>query len=770
MKLYFFIFFSVLAISALVAQSAVAPGEGDGSTDYPFQISSLENLYWIAAPDSEVPQPNQSVRWSSHYVQTHDIDASESVDWFDGEGWVPIGNHENNFLGSYNGQGFSISGLHISRAADYQGFFGYSFNAHFTNLNLNNIIVNGSDYTGGLVGYSQNSMIENCHVSGDLSGNVNIGLLAGRAISPMYEYINNCTSSGNINGAISVGGLIGEAGGNITNSGSSASVNAIENVGGLIGKSFLTFFSIQGSYSSGTVSGQVRVGGLIGYTLMNQSIIDCYSTSNVTGETDTGGLVGFVSTSGQIQNSYTTGEVSGYTNTGGLIGRTNRSVSVIHSYSRSIVSGNTNTGGLIGLSVSAVHYCWTAGIVEGNENTGGLIGLHHSSGDPVFSSMSSSIVNGDLYTGGLIGYNNQSSVINRCFSTGEVNGETYVGGLVGYGRRILNSYSTSNVSGTTYVGGLAGFNENLSTSINYIVNSYSTGMVTGFDNTGGLVGGSLTDIITNSYWNIETSGQTDSALGEGLFTEEMVFPYSDNVYLDWDFAEIWADDSGFFINNGYPVLNWQTEVLPLAYAYNPSPEDGSTGVSLETSLQWSYSDNEDYYIPDIFMLLIWAEGSEGPPSIMNIEGGTGDFLTEELPIELDFKTQYFWQVVPVLLSGAVYTFPENCPIWTFTTMDDLSSEDYPSVFVTELSGNYPNPFNPSTSIRFSLEKPDFVDLSIYNLKGQLIKSYSNFYQTGRHSIVWDGFTKDRKFAPSGFYLFKMETSDYSSTGKMLLIK
>lgn len=80
-----------MACSCLIAQTAIAPLIGDGSEDNPYEIASLENLYWIAADNIVVQAPDREVRWSSHYIQTADIDASATNDWFAGQGWTPIG-------------------------------------------------------------------------------------------------------------------------------------------------------------------------------------------------------------------------------------------------------------------------------------------------------------------------------------------------------------------------------------------------------------------------------------------------------------------------------------------------------------------------------------------------------------------------------------------------------------------------------------------------------------------------------------------------------
>lgn len=89
-----------------------------------------------------------------------------------------------------------------------------------------------------------------------------------------------------------------------------------------------------------------------------------------------------------------------------------------------------------------------------------------------------------------------------------------------------------------------------------------------------------------------------------------------------------------------------------------------------------------------------------------------------------------------------------------------------------LKGNHPNPFNPSTTIAFSLELPQSVDLRIYNLKGQLVRALLRGAElpAGQHVIVWDGRTGNGESAASGVYFCCAQAGGYRATRKMLLSK
>jgi hypothetical protein len=88
-----------------------------------------------------------------------------------------------------------------------------------------------------------------------------------------------------------------------------------------------------------------------------------------------------------------------------------------------------------------------------------------------------------------------------------------------------------------------------------------------------------------------------------------------------------------------------------------------------------------------------------------------------------------------------------------------------------LLGNYPNPFNPETAIHFYLEKTSKVTLSIFNVKGQLIRTIlQNELETGYHSINWNGKDGKQKELPSGIYFYQIKTENFSEIKKALLIK
>ena len=115
---------------------------------------------------------------------------------------------------------------------------------------------------------------------------------------------------------------------------------------------------------------------------------------------------------------------------------------------------------------------------------------------------------------------------------------------------------------------------------------------------------------------------------------------------------------------------------------------------------------------------------------------------------------YVWFIDDVLVTGSSADGDQNAP-----------------VVATELHGNYPNPFNPETTIRYSVKTPEAVRIEIYNVKGQLVKTLVNEAKAaGNHTVVWNGRDNNNSAVSSGVYFYKMTAGKYSSTKKMIMMK
>lgn len=109
---------------------------------------------------------------------------------------------------------------------------------------------------------------------------------------------------------------------------------------------------------------------------------------------------------------------------------------------------------------------------------------------------------------------------------------------------------------------------------------------------------------------------------------------------------------------------------------------------------------------------------------------------------------------------------------TFSDITSVGNERWASVIKTfALLQNYPNPFNPSTIIEYQLPKLGNVEIRIFNIAGQLVKSFGNSSQAeGTHSVVWDGKNDVGATVASGLYIYQVAFENSLLSKKMLLIK
>ena len=277
---------------------------GSGTEGDPYQISTCQQL-----------QDMENDLFSS-YELVDDVNCSVTKSWDSGNGFSPIGDNSNEFYGSLNGNGYSISDFHIDRPArDYIGVLGYTADSGVIgNLTMNNVNVLGGSYTGSAVGLAQGNVTE-VEVSGRVSGLDNVG------------------------------GVVGYSGGLVIANFTSGEVSGNDKVGGLIGYDYGLFrpnSQVNRSYSGGRVTGDLIVGGLIGDTYGSE-VRNSFSFASVHASSSTGGgLIG--RNDGDIYDSYSTGSVTGADGIGGLIGSNLNDV--FRSYSSSYVSSGAGVGGL----------------------------------------------------------------------------------------------------------------------------------------------------------------------------------------------------------------------------------------------------------------------------------------------------------------------------------------------------------------------------------------------------------------------------------------
>ena len=90
---------------------------------------------------------------------------------------------------------------------------------------------------------------------------------------------------------------------------------------------------------------------------------------------------------------------------------------------------------------------------------------------------------------------------------------------------------------------------------------------------------------------------------------------------------------------------------------------------------------------------------------------------------------------------------------------------------TSLEKNYPNPFNPSTTIPFNITQAGNVALNVYDMSGSLVKTLTSDYkEAGSYKVIWNGLNNDGQQVASGQYILKMSAPSYSNTLQMTFLK
>ena len=199
-----------------------------------------------------------------------------------GKDWTPIGtSFDNSYTGTFDGGGHTITGLTITTKDQFVGLFGYLNRAGTVkNVVMEGVLItsnNGSSQAGGVAGFSRGT-IENCSVSGSVSGTVYVGGVVG---AQWGGSITGCSSSATVKGMVDVGGVAGQTNSNATMTACYATGNVTLEID-----------------SPKNLSG----GGLVGFN-GGSSVLACYATGNVT---STGSSTGNVHIGGFLGDNYTT--------------------------------------------------------------------------------------------------------------------------------------------------------------------------------------------------------------------------------------------------------------------------------------------------------------------------------------------------------------------------------------------------------------------------------------------------------------------------------
>ena len=275
---------------------------GKGTEAEPFVLKTADHLAWFRDCVNECntlvcAKIADEVKEIDMSTVCHKADTEKQVAELS---WTPIGNFDNNYQGTFDGNGKTISNLYINATSAFAGFFGYLAGGNIKNITFDNAKVNtGNYYTGILAGYAGSCIFENIKTLGNCSveGKDITGGIAGIAVGN----ISNCENHAEVKGTGSLGGILGMYYGSDNSITSCANYGAVtgtyRQVGGMVG--YFDSGTIQNSANYGDITGKDNVGNLIGEGVIC-NLNNVLGTGNVTATSDTeraGLLVGRISKS-----------------------------------------------------------------------------------------------------------------------------------------------------------------------------------------------------------------------------------------------------------------------------------------------------------------------------------------------------------------------------------------------------------------------------------------------------------------------------------------
>ena len=262
-------------------------GESGAAEDLGYIYDSNTKTYTVYNADGlmNIAELVNGGKTDINITLTADIDLT-------GKNWTPIGtDYDNSYKGTFDGGGHTITGLTFTTNDEFAGLFGWLNRAG----TVKNVVMEGVQITsnqiyggsiGGVVGYSWGT-IENCSVSGSVSGTVYVGGVVGVQIGGS---ITGCSSSATVKGTVDVGGVAGQTNSSATLTACYATGNVIIEInpkkniagGSLVGmnagSSLLACYATGNVTSTGSSTGKVHIGGFLGnnYT----TVTACYWKNN----------------------------------------------------------------------------------------------------------------------------------------------------------------------------------------------------------------------------------------------------------------------------------------------------------------------------------------------------------------------------------------------------------------------------------------------------------------------------------------------------------
>ena len=256
-----------LNVKLISYQPPAAGVTGKGTEAEPFILKTADHLAWFrdyvnTGKTSACAKIADDVEAIDMSTVCHGADAATNTKELS---WDPIGNLDNKYQGTFDGNGKTIRNLYINSTIRYKGFFGYAVDCRIKNITFDNAKVKTTDVygTGILAGAFEKGTIENIKILANCSveGTENTGGIAGAGAGN----ISNCENRAMVNGTNKVGGIVGNCYDNTISS--CANYGAVTGtgyaVGGMVG--YFNSGTMQNSANYGDISGDALLGNLIGY-------------------------------------------------------------------------------------------------------------------------------------------------------------------------------------------------------------------------------------------------------------------------------------------------------------------------------------------------------------------------------------------------------------------------------------------------------------------------------------------------------------------------
>ncbi len=277
---------------------------------------------------------------------------------------------------------------------------------------------------------------------------------------------------------------------------------------------------------------------------------------------------------------------------------------------------------------------------------------------------------------------------------------------------------------------------------------------------------------------------TFTRVGDSSIHPEFRRGYIDNSYSPASPDSIWVADAAadagdrFSVTvsgyNSYPLYHIN---LPLVYLSDNIDFDSMTltGTRTENALVSNVMFDND--IKKLLVSIGFTDGTllpvgSGPLAVLHFTvRPSGTTATAIIDTTGDYLSDYYFQL------GQFYNYVKIYPAFTpgtvtidlGTAVDEDMSAGLPTEF--SLEQNVPNPFNPTTSIAFTLPERSQVRLEVYNILGQRVRTLVNdVLPPGSHSVIFDGADGNGQPLATGVYLYVIKTEDFTQSRKMLLMK